>query len=445
MNKYGIYPKQFRNARIPIEKNRCFVIMPFRSEYDEVYGEIKCCLNANGFICNRADEIFGSVPIIGKILKEMLRSHFIVADLTGQNPNVFYELGIAHSFKDANNIVLISQNLEDVPFDIRHLSTIIYDKGNYKLLTSRILKTLEENRCYFELFEALQRNSIIGAISDERFDYLQKFQECLGENLKIATAILQGEAGLYSERSVGCVLDVTSSLIYSAASEGNMDDVRGGLKILGALLANCGKSQHALEMANHFLYENKLENYGTQPTEIISLQSQLAVGLAEKRVFQDSTLNWIINYFSKSKSANIDLNRYWLERFLLTTEDEDVNAKIVDSVLHENHYVREHMADFVGEKRLNFGMRTLIAQLGREDNIYTTSSIISALGKLEDDSAYTPIVLWFEKNEDRIKKTKHFFILKHMNIAFRRLGVSNSFTQNFEKKYARHLSPSAIF
>ena len=42
----------------------------------------------------------------------------IVADLTGQNPNVFYEVGIAHTLEKP--VLLLSMSIEDIPFDLRH-------------------------------------------------------------------------------------------------------------------------------------------------------------------------------------------------------------------------------------------------------------------------------------------------------------------------------------
>ena len=107
MVKYKIYPKQFRNEKIPIEKNRCFFIMPFSEEFDLIYGEIKESLSRSNYICIRVDEISGSIPIINKILTEILKAQFVIADLTNCNPNVFYELGIAHTFKDAENIFFL--------------------------------------------------------------------------------------------------------------------------------------------------------------------------------------------------------------------------------------------------------------------------------------------------------------------------------------------------
>lgn len=45
--------------------------------------------------------------------------------MTSRNPNVFYELGIAHALKKP--VVLVSSNEEDVPFDVRHIRVIYYD------------------------------------------------------------------------------------------------------------------------------------------------------------------------------------------------------------------------------------------------------------------------------------------------------------------------------
>ncbi|MGH8660124.1 MAG: hypothetical protein ACREV4_17105 [Gammaproteobacteria bacterium] len=49
----------------------------------------------------------------------------LVAELTTRNPNVFYELGLAHALKKP--VVLISSNESDVPFDLKHIRVIYYD------------------------------------------------------------------------------------------------------------------------------------------------------------------------------------------------------------------------------------------------------------------------------------------------------------------------------
>ena len=48
MDNYKIYPKQYRNENIPVQKNKCFVLMQFSSDLDIVYGTIKDELQKNG-------------------------------------------------------------------------------------------------------------------------------------------------------------------------------------------------------------------------------------------------------------------------------------------------------------------------------------------------------------------------------------------------------------
>lgn len=105
----------------------CFVLMPFRPDLDEIYRKIlKPTLegDALGMRCVRADEIFTDKPIISDIWEHIQRAELIVAELTGRNPNVFYELGLSHAVR--KRVVLITQTLDDVPFDLKHRRVIIY-------------------------------------------------------------------------------------------------------------------------------------------------------------------------------------------------------------------------------------------------------------------------------------------------------------------------------
>ena len=400
--KYNIYPKQFRNARIPIDRKRCFVLMPFSTNFDFIYGEMKQYLLDREYLCSRADELFGSVPIMSNVLKSILQAHFVIADLTGQNANVFYELGVAHSFKDAHNIILIAQRIDDIPFDIRHLRIIIYNEENLKHLTSSVLKVIEENSYYYAFFEALQRKSIISSIHDDKYDYLETLQEHFGVKLSIVTDLLNGHIEPYNEKDAREILDSFLGILYTASADGKRKQLRGLMRVLSILLCQCEDFLYSHDVMTHLLYEIKLENYPIEKNEILHLQSEFAITLATNKVFFNETMSWIVDYFKRSKSATVDLNRYNLERFLLTSDDIDVDAAIVSSILHENYYVREHMADIIGEKGITSGSDALIMQLGREGNIYTTSSIITALGKLGNKKAYPYIVelnrfaeIWF--------------------------------------------------
>lgn len=117
----------------------CFVMMPFGQWYDLHYKDIYVpAIKEAGFEPVRADELFSSGSVVEQIWEQIDKAKVLLADLTGKNPNVFYELDLAHA--DRKPVIFTSGVLEDVPFDLRHLRVMIYDtrepNWNLKLKTS---------------------------------------------------------------------------------------------------------------------------------------------------------------------------------------------------------------------------------------------------------------------------------------------------------------------
>ncbi len=91
----------------------------------------------------RADsEIFGAGKIMDQIWVGLNAAKVLVAELTSRNPNVFYELGLAHALKKP--VVLVSSNEADVPFDLKHIRVIIYDPTD-PFWGSKLLEKVAEN------------------------------------------------------------------------------------------------------------------------------------------------------------------------------------------------------------------------------------------------------------------------------------------------------------
>lgn len=107
----------------------CFVLMPFNDYMQEVYDyAIKPAAISSGFDCNRADDPLKPRNIVKHIIKSIFNADLIIADITGTNPNVLYELGIAHSI--GNNVVLIAEEQkEKLPFDLSSYRVIFYKKN----------------------------------------------------------------------------------------------------------------------------------------------------------------------------------------------------------------------------------------------------------------------------------------------------------------------------
>lgn len=113
----------------------CFVISPIGREgtdQHQMFSDvlkyiIRPAVKESGLTLEviRADDIHRAGSFIKDILDYIAKSQVVIADLTGQNPNVFYELGVRHAL--SARTILVAQTLEDIPSDLREYRTIIYD------------------------------------------------------------------------------------------------------------------------------------------------------------------------------------------------------------------------------------------------------------------------------------------------------------------------------
>lgn len=104
----------------------CFVMMPFGGWFDTYYKDIYVpAVKDAGFEPIRGDEIFTTGSVMEQIWEEVEKASVLLADLTGKNANVFYELGLAHAA--IKPVILTANSIDDVPFDLRHLRVITYD------------------------------------------------------------------------------------------------------------------------------------------------------------------------------------------------------------------------------------------------------------------------------------------------------------------------------
>lgn len=116
------------NSKMKMDMNNnskplCFVIMPFKKEFDPIYNKIKEITKNEGFFCVRADEITRGI-ISRDIFDNIFRAFVIIADLTGKNPNVFYELALAHYI--GKKVIMISQD-RDIPFHVSPGYVVLYE------------------------------------------------------------------------------------------------------------------------------------------------------------------------------------------------------------------------------------------------------------------------------------------------------------------------------
>ena len=104
---------------------KCFVIMPFAESFDGIWRTVvKPVVEATGDECLRADDIFVPGSVIADVVNSIREADYIIADVSLQNPNVYYELGFAHALDKP--AILISSDLSQLPFDLNNQKVIRY-------------------------------------------------------------------------------------------------------------------------------------------------------------------------------------------------------------------------------------------------------------------------------------------------------------------------------
>ena len=123
-----------------------FVLMPFSEEFDDVYTiGIQEAAEKVGIKAERLDSQIFASDMLDQIYTQIDKAEIIIADMTGRNPNVFYEVGYSDAKKKL--VILLTSNAEDIPFDLRHRPHIVYNSSLIVLrdeLEKRLKWAIEE-------------------------------------------------------------------------------------------------------------------------------------------------------------------------------------------------------------------------------------------------------------------------------------------------------------
>lgn len=445
MTDYKIYPKQFLFDKVHVDKSRCFMIMPFSDNYRGVYADIKSELSDIGILCNRVDEIKGSKPIMNKIITEILKSRYIIADLSECNANVFYELGIAHSFRDSRNILLLKQRGSKYPFDLSHLPYIEYSPDNPMQLKETVKKFINESRYAADFVDALLLHDIVINTVDGHNNYIEYVQDRFEAQIDDYTRIISGNDVVMDDDDLSRVFNEYEVFIHDAMCDQSAEMLAGIIKIYSELLSCC-------------MSDNVIKKYTARFSELILARDtrykeyhlgwkiEIMLALAKKGKVLDVCMPWIIEYFSRSKASNIDLNRYKLEKFLIETDNEKINDMIIEAIYNSDCHVREHMADIIGNKSLCRGADTLIMRLRVEENYYTISSIIEAIGRIAPaEKGMAAIEEWLSEHGIEIIEKNQSFILKHIYHGIARLDTEgNPHLVKFMERYGSYMQENKV-
>lgn len=116
-----------------------FVLMPFTNVFNDIYElGIKGACQEAGAYCERVDEQVFTESILERIYNQIAKCDLVISDMSGRNPNVFYETGYAHAL--GKQVILLTQDVNDIPFDMKHYPHIIYKKNDISHLKTELIK-----------------------------------------------------------------------------------------------------------------------------------------------------------------------------------------------------------------------------------------------------------------------------------------------------------------
>jgi len=192
----------FRVKRLGIIPGTCFVLMPFGAEFNIVFDTIEEALKGL-MTCTRADDLKLGEPILERILRGISTAELIIADLTERNANVFYELGLAHT--RTRNVLLLTRNIADIPFDLRNFFCHQYSpnsKRDLKKLGEVVCLAAEEIRARalpLMLESALARTERIVSFMEQQLDSPKGVKELVVRIQARVSSLGNTDRVIYSE------------------------------------------------------------------------------------------------------------------------------------------------------------------------------------------------------------------------------------------------------
>jgi hypothetical protein len=116
--------------------------MPFSEQMSQVHVEIRKAVEEYAEItCLRADDLAHPAKITDDIWAKIQQARFAIADVTGSNPNVFYEVGLCHAI--GKPVILLLEKGSQMPFDLSGIRYLRYSRTDFADLRAQLVKYIK--------------------------------------------------------------------------------------------------------------------------------------------------------------------------------------------------------------------------------------------------------------------------------------------------------------
>lgn len=395
----SIYPKLAAARSVAIRAGSCFVLMPFLREMRPVHAAIKGVCEQLNMTCERADDIYSQRPIFSAILDSILSSEVIISDLTGKNPNVFYETGIAHSLRDPQSVILVAQSLDDVPFDLRHLPIVLYRLENIQKFEVELELRINQSRSATSginfatryLFPLHFQTHDVKSFIDYANELSDSFFFLLARSIRAEESMNTHPA---TEAQIEDILRVLR--LVAEASNGRWRRISDHLRLEVLTAEHQWEATRDKCLAN--LQGATVSQFNIHDRDEDYFRAELCFKLIARDLARTRAITWLLEYLHNPRMGNIDVIRYKIETYIVESDDQDLDASLLSLLTSEAPSVRENAADMIGQKSIPSAGLHLGNALAVEENPYAARSIITAIARQEAESALEQIVEWVSRH-----------------------------------------------
>jgi len=133
----------------------CFVVMPFRPELNYFYLFVQKYLSEkHGLSVERGDHRVLTKALMDKVRDQIIAADVLIGDVTSGNPNVFYEIGLAHAF--GKPVIFLTQDSPaSAPVDVRQFEFIQYDLQRHEEFLGKLDNAIQN--VFVGKYEALYK------------------------------------------------------------------------------------------------------------------------------------------------------------------------------------------------------------------------------------------------------------------------------------------------
>jgi hypothetical protein len=354
--------------------------------------------------CTRADNVSTtSEPILSKICTQISQAYYIIVDITDLNPNVFYELGIAHVLRDANKVLIIKEEHTQCPSDIRHLHYYAYSKSNLKHLKETIAKFFSENNILGDLHDILSFLDLLPRDNYLSQNFVVSLSDCVGNAVDSLILIL-------NNRVTESLQPQAINLLTALTNELNRMPISDGMYSLysNLILFVLSKTYNAIDI---FDYIRKIfsGDYGNLTAEWIA---DCSITILDDTAYFDIAISWILDYLKQSSPAAFDMARYKIEIGIIKSKSALIDSVLVNGLTSDNKTLAEHCAKLIKERKTHTAIPNLVNLIENDDNPYVIRNCIDALVTMAPLTILLEVQKILDKRKALIESNP--FINKHL-------------------------------